>query len=233
MQSTPEIEQILNRKTRSNLNTLLVNGNVSTPLRKMRNKYIINNTCPFDSIAFIITMAYIDHPQYRVFIDSSDNIFLNFCKDLAVNGTSRISYMSRLEILKNMFDEQEGVMNVKIVDARCNVLFIVTALLKTAPSAIVYKTCSDKDCSGVKIEVPCPTIITEHLSNSNFKNLNDALNAYTIFKGLEYLCAQCSAKLIETKILQSHLFIETDVFSKDQQFPLHEFPLELVVDNLR
>jgi len=142
----------------------------------MRKKYIVNNTCPFDFIAFIISMAYIDHPQYKYFIDASDNTLLQFCKNLAVNGTSKISYMTRLDILKHIFEEQESINDVKVIDARCNVLFMVTKLLKTAPSAIDRMICSDNiNCPHSTRDVPSPTVIV-WLKKNNIQDLNDALN---------------------------------------------------------
>lgn len=62
MEPMPEIEKILKRKnTRSNLNTLLKNGNVCTPVSISKIKYMVHNTCPFDSISSAISMAYIDY----------------------------------------------------------------------------------------------------------------------------------------------------------------------------
>lgn len=78
MSPTPEIDMILNKKTRSQSNTLLLNGNMTTCLRVSNKRYIIHNTCPFDAVAAVITMAYIDYPQYRDFVDCNKNIFLKF-----------------------------------------------------------------------------------------------------------------------------------------------------------
>ncbi|KAF0767966.1 Uncharacterized protein FWK35_00016271 [Aphis craccivora] len=45
MDPKPEIENILKRKnTRSNLNTLLKNGNVCTPVNISKVKYMVHNT---------------------------------------------------------------------------------------------------------------------------------------------------------------------------------------------
>lgn len=57
MYSTPEIEMILNKKTTSQSNTLLLNGNMTTCLIVSSNGYIVHNTCPFDAIAAVITIA--------------------------------------------------------------------------------------------------------------------------------------------------------------------------------
>lgn len=74
MDAVPEIEHILTQKTtRSNLNSLLINGNIITPLKISKQRYLLHNTCPFDSIAVIIAMAYIDNDQYKQFIDTEKN----------------------------------------------------------------------------------------------------------------------------------------------------------------
>jgi len=44
MGHTPEIEMILNKKTRSQSNTLLLNGNMTTCLRVSNKRYMIHNT---------------------------------------------------------------------------------------------------------------------------------------------------------------------------------------------
>ncbi|CAI6354687.1 unnamed protein product [Macrosiphum euphorbiae] len=139
--------------------------------------------CSFESIAFILSMAYLDHPQYKSFVDVSDNTLLQFCKHLALNGTSKISYMTRLKIL-GIFDEQESINNVRVIDARCNVLFIITKLLKTAPSAIEHMVCSNNiNCPQSTRDVPSPTIIVR-LKN-NMQDLNNALNLYVFPKEIE------------------------------------------------
>lgn len=233
MQSAPEIDQILNKKTRSNLNTILINGNMSTPLRSMKKRYIVNNTCPFDSIVSIVSMAYIDHLQYRTFIDNNcnENSFLNFCKNLVIQGTNKSSYISRLEILKNIFSEQNTITDIKIIDAKCNVLFMIIKLLQTTPSAIHKTSCTSKNqCPNSKI-VNSPTIIVR--LRKTLDDLEIGLKNYILPKEMECSEKQCSGKLILKIQLQSHLFIETDVFAEDQQFKLDEFPLELFVEDTR
>jgi len=75
MGPTPEIEMILNKKTRSQSNSLLLNGNMTTCLRVSNKRYMVHNTCPFDAVGAVITMANIDYPLYRDFVDSNRNIF--------------------------------------------------------------------------------------------------------------------------------------------------------------
>jgi len=88
MDPTPEIDRLIEKNTRSTLNSLLLNGNMSTPLQINKNKFLIYNTCPFDSVAVIIAMAYTDIGSYKIFIDSN--------KSLALNGPNRQIYIDRL-----------------------------------------------------------------------------------------------------------------------------------------
>lgn len=69
----------------------------------------IRNARFFDAVAALITMACIDYPQYRDFVDSYKNNFFKFCKHLAFNWTSQQTYIKRLQILKDIFKEVYGV----------------------------------------------------------------------------------------------------------------------------
>jgi len=107
----------------------------TTPIRINKNRYIVNNTCSFDSISIVIAMAYLDNPFYKNVIDNSKNQFLEFCKKLVTTNTSAIIQKERLKILKTIFKEDTGITGVNIIDCTCNVLFIMTSLLQDAASA--------------------------------------------------------------------------------------------------
>lgn len=122
MESTPEIEKIIsNRSTRSTKNNFLINGNMTTPKTMKKKRYLVHNTCPFDSTSVLIAMAYIDIPAYKSFVDINSNIYLQFCKKLATNPCSTNIYKERLTLLQNVFQEDTGITDVKLIDARCNV----------------------------------------------------------------------------------------------------------------
>lgn len=129
MNAFPGIERIWNnRKLRSNLNTFLVNGNKCTPIKILKNRFIIQNTCAFDSIAIIIVMAYYDNLSYKKYIDACENDLSNFCKNLAINGPSKEIYKLRATILKSIFEVSMGITGVSIIYATCNVSYIVSQL---------------------------------------------------------------------------------------------------------
>lgn len=232
MDPVPEIEHMLRKKcTRSNLNSLLVNGNMLTPLKISKQKYLLKNTCPFDSIAAIITMAYIDNIKYKNFIDSKKNDLLQFCKDLAINGCSKTMYLKRIHILKNIFNESHGITHVKIIDARCNITHIILKLLNDVPSAIEEKRCSNEMCDNSNKSLSSPTIILRF--REGFKNMNAELNRY--IHPVTYCCTEekCNGILTSTRFVQDHLFIETEAYANSRQFSLNEFPDELCVNDNR
>jgi len=93
MDPSPEIERIMNRSTRSKYAMLLINGSMKTPIEINKKMYLISNTCAFDSVTTLITMAITDSKYYKEFIyKNTSNMFLTFCNDLAKNGTSAMIY---------------------------------------------------------------------------------------------------------------------------------------------
>jgi len=98
MDSTPEIERILNKNLLSKYQTLLINGNMKTSIKINKKRYLLSNTCDFDSVYIILAMAYIDSKYYQEYMKKSSNELLLFCEELAKNGPSSIIYKKRLYI---------------------------------------------------------------------------------------------------------------------------------------
>jgi len=72
MQANKEIEKLLfKRCTRSNLNCVLKNGNDPSVIIDKKQKYLVNNTCAFDSVAVINSKAHLDNPKYKTFIEDN------------------------------------------------------------------------------------------------------------------------------------------------------------------
>jgi len=192
---------------------------------------MVHNTCLFDSVAAMISMAYLDHCQNLQFMDSTTNEFLRFCKNLAIKGTTKNTYIERLNLLKNIFPEVDEITGVQLIDARCNVLHLVTKLINNAPSAIEIKKCSNEKCLNVDVIRNSPTIILS--LKDGFENLEKSLEAYTEPIVSECSSISCSGNVTTTKNLSEHLFIETDVYSNNEQFPLTSFQQRCQVKNSR
>lgn len=133
--------------------------------------------------------------------------------------------------MKNIFEESDGITNVKLIDARCNITYIISKLLKDVPSAIEELRCSNKKCINAKKNLSSPTIILNFCEG--FNQMNTALNKYV--KPITYLCTEenCDGTLTSTRFVQQHLFIETEVYANSRQFPLNEFPTELYLNDDR
>jgi len=76
-----------------------------------------------------------------------------FCKSLATKGTSQATYKEQLKLLSTIFKEDTRVTSINLIDAKCNVLHIVTKLLNDIPSPIEKITC-DKGCTNTDFVSP-------------------------------------------------------------------------------
>jgi len=214
-------------KTRSTLNSLLINGNLATPVIVSKKRYLVQNTCPFDALSVLVVTAYIDVLSYQNFADKSNNCFLNFCKTLALKGTSRSIYKQRVLMLTKIFDVDSGVTDIHLINARCNVNFIISKYFIDEPSAYEKKVCSN---CGMKKTFQNATVIMK-ISNG-FKTIEEGLNNYV--KCIYSDCSNCTDGVMETsRELNSHLFIETDTYSEFTSYALNEYPEEVNVHNNR
>jgi hypothetical protein len=230
MESTPEIEKIVsNRSTRSSKNNFLVNGNMTTPITMKKKRYLVHNTCPFDSISVLIAMAYIDITSYKSFININSNIFLKFCQKLATKPCSTNIYKERLTLLQHVFTEDTGVTDIKLIDARCNVSYIITSFLKDVPSAVEKRQCFN--CETEK-STPSPTIIL-NFKNSNLYDLESSLREYSEEKQIKCTEPNCLGFFNVIKVLGNHLFIETDLITEYNEYSLADLQYSVTVDNIR
>lgn len=229
MDPAPEIDRYLQKaNTRSNLNSLLLNGNIATPVSYAKKTFLLMNTCPFDALACIITMAYTDIASYKLFMDNNNNQMLKFCKNLALNGPSKTTYIDRLELLKPIFKGSDNIAKTHVIDSRCNVAFVITKLLQSAPSAIQEMRCSNKMCKNYKKTVESPTLIIRS-KTKGFTELQQSIEDY--IKEKTYDCGICEGEIRSSRKLMPHLFIETDIFKENGHFQLNEFPTELRIND--
>lgn len=217
-------------KNQSTTKSLLINGNYLTPVIIGENKYFVINTCAFDSVAVIIAMAYIDNPNYKITIDASNDKFLTFCKELTTNSISAKTYVDRGTLLKGIFPEHQGVNDVKLINSKCNVSFIITSLLKNIPSASEHIFCSNLNCINYSKIISCPSIIVQ--LTKGFESLEVDLHYYIMCRN-KYKCTECNGIIKSSRDLHGHLFIETDVDGDQRQFKLNDFPIKIEIKNTR
>jgi len=139
---------------------------------------------------------------------------------LATKGTSQITYKDRLNLLSTAFKQNLGFTHVSIIDARCNVLYIITELLKDTPSAVEKRTC-DKGC--LKNDLACPSIILK-LPNG-VESLQSGINNYLNLNYFE--CKKCNGNIQSTRYLKEHLFIETDMYYEKKDIDLDKLQVQI------
>jgi hypothetical protein len=228
MGSKKDIERILYTvKTRSTLNSLLINGNLATPIIVSKKRYLVQNTCPFDALSVLVVTAYTDILNYQHFVDTSNNCFLQFCKTLALKGTSRSIYKQKVTLLSKIFDVDSGVTDINLINAKCNVNYLISKYLIDVPSA--YETKNYSNCTTNK-QFHNATIIL-NITNG-FKTIEDGL--YKYLNSISSDCSECFTGIMKTsRELNSHLFIETDAYSEFNSFALNEYPEEVNIHKNR
>jgi len=66
---------------------------IVTAVKVNKKKMLIFNTCAFDSLLVAISVSYIDSKSYMLYIDDiKTNPSINLCKDLAIRGSTSITY---------------------------------------------------------------------------------------------------------------------------------------------
>jgi len=131
------------KKTRSTHNNLLFNGNMAMPVILSKKRFLVQNTCAFDAVEMLIATAYTNFPIYKKYMDENkQNNFFELCQVLAKYGATQNSYKNRVLLFQQIFSVDTSVTYINLIDARCNVNFIITSYLKYKPSAIKSEVCS-------------------------------------------------------------------------------------------
>jgi len=127
---------------------------------------------------------------------------------------NKIELWFRGTLLKTILKENTGITDIRFTNAECNIIFIVTSLLKNEPSAKEYISCSNVNCVNYSKIISCPSIIIS--LTDGFKSLEFSLSEYTYSN--EYECTVCNEVITSFRHLQNHLFIETDVYVDQSKF---------------
>lgn len=216
-ESCPEIDRILNRsRMQSHLSSLILNGSISPLCIYNKKKFIINNTCPFDSVIVSIAVAYIDYEKYAFFIDETKSEFLILAKDLGLHGALKSTYQKRLILLMPCFDISTCVPSVFTLNAECNVLKVIQDYMKRDPSSTQTMTCSNKNCPReYKIRYSASIILNElHLIHKKgFSCLQILMENYVKSQRTPCVTKECNGITRCEIKLGNHIFIETDQLS--------------------
>jgi len=162
-----------------------------------------------------------------------------FIKEIVLHGPSSKIYNSRLQLLRTIFEPQNCIDNVYLLNAECNISHIINGLLKEEPSCVQNINCSNNKCRIFQRVTSSPTIILSPNDGSQIMaNGISVLENY--HKQETQICTLQSnsstyngQKTIE-RILQQHVFIELDALCYDANYTLSceltDIPTQINVD---
>ena len=200
---------------------LLKNGNsFMKPIELDNRKFIVRDTCPFDTIAEILAVAANDNSEYLKHLEGSSNLFCGFILVYIDSGAKPHVYGHRCLILKDFVDPQKPKTNLLVHKAASPFLvhsFSVfscvydmwTFLMKNEPSMYRIKKCT---CGFLEIEeIPVLYVNYQIIAQEGFKAIQKSIleqDSITEEKCTQENCGL--SRSIETKT-NYHLFIEADI----------------------
>ncbi|XP_025423855.1 uncharacterized protein LOC112693141 [Sipha flava] len=141
------------------------------------------------------------------------NPFIRLCKDVALHGSTSITYQQRGNLLleSEFFKKSPVESGTSMLDANINIISLNNKLLSDIPSSIQTLECT---ICNTKTVFHDATIILNELFNSSghLEDINKYLNKY-ITEKKEKWCPNCKKiSRNSIRVLQEHILLETDVF---------------------
>ncbi|XP_053969039.1 uncharacterized protein LOC128870434 [Anastrepha ludens] len=135
---------------------VLKNGNSCTaPVPVDGKATVLSNTCAFDSIAQIFTVACFDDADFMECCKKSKLIFFDLIASMSTHQLNYGMYITRAKLLKSLMPFQEGE-EIDAVKCQINAGELCAKLFSKIPSFTTIKTCST-GCAP--IEKDWPTVL--------------------------------------------------------------------------
>lgn len=222
---------------------ILKNGNGRAAITIRGKSYLIQNTCPFDSIAQVLATTGMDDACYHTFIDvcSTTSSMMKFLKDFIEKGVTPSLYKQRTSLLLELFPE-----NVTIKSQHSAEKLLPYTLNMYGTTSNVWTKCFQSAPSGYdnfdcyqcgKSTTPIATIWSRPniLCENGVQCLQDAISKrdHAI-----QACRQChNYGCLVSTTYNRHVFIEIDArttaSAASKAFKLEDFPLKLQLSNFQ
>lgn len=177
--------------------------------------YEIRNTCPFDSIAQIVTFIALENKNYFNYISNSNNNFLKFCQLILNNGVNTTTYKERIILLLNNNNELKlpttEAGNVHIIDAYNNIAVMWTSLTKDQPCVNKISECSSHECQKEIHNISVLGVNHQIIHKKGFMCLEEALHHNFQIKNVKCQRSGCPGRRTEYVKFNLHLYIELDI----------------------
>lgn len=195
------------------------------------------NTCAFDSLVHLLTVAYADSAAMRDHVDRSQSPFFQLAASIAKQGVKASSYKIRAEILYDSLpDQHKKKMPFEVVNVDCAMTpDALLRIIRSPPSIIDKVECSSQYCPGAQDRriayillgltsedlVNLEPLLIHSVSSESITDCNVAFSTdqlESVPKDSQYVSnypineeyskfARCGGKLSHHSELQTHLFV--------------------------
>ncbi len=236
---------------------LMKNGNNQQPVKLRKSRISVLNTCAFDTFCQCLCCAFCDSVTFANFVCGEDsNNLLQLVKSISTKGLNAQAYIQRAELLNGIFKPVQLKSGALQIDAQCHISTIIEKSMTKHACVYFTKQCSSQHCSlstQVTTEIPfvCTSVAVlqasgiAHLQTAVEEGLNlpespclrpiqRSSQCPSAFKtdstsGTEL----CAGKVSHSYSLGELLWIDTDLGSNSIEFPLSEFPSNLMLQGER
>lgn len=167
----PDIESIHSKPKFITTLPLLKNGLTLGPVTLEGKPIMVINTCPFDAVAQVLLAGYCDWTNFHLYLEQTENSFLNFIKHLSTSRISVKIYKERAIILNKFITPVCGTLNCTY-----NISHLISNhLLKSEYSFKINLRCPScqytEDYAFTVIDINVKTFYTD-----NMRALEKAIN---------------------------------------------------------
>lgn len=207
----PEVHLINELNSRATQVFFLRNGNTSPAIVVDGRKFNIRNTCAFDSITRILITSALDCPNYRRFVQTSEDPLMDFVKSCISNATKNEVWQKRARILSPHYKWNEFELNGRIIlteiDAWDSVAQVWTKSISSEPSAFSVLECQQCEEQVNPRHLLCPN---HHIiCRDGFKHLEKALQFNSLL--FNVTCQTCKIGATLKTVPNRHLYLELDI----------------------
>ena len=198
---------------------LLLNGNCFTePIIVNKRKYMLKNSCPFDSIIQILAALAIDDPDYLNYLEESSNETCGFILVFIDSGAVKHVYGQRCWLLKDFINPVTHTISscanasphrMRIIDVYSDVTEMWEFMMQNEPSLFPTRTYSYGNLEVKEVH----SLLLNHklIEENGFQELQSAIISHTSDEEQTCIRDNCGHPVSIKFDVNAHVYIELDV----------------------
>lgn len=235
---------------------LLKNGNNQQPVKLRKSRISVLNTCAFDAFCQCLCCAFCDSVTFKNIVCSEDSSnLLQFVKSITTKGLNAQAYIKRAELLSGVFKAVQLKSGALQISAQCHISTIIETSMTKPACVSLTKQCSSQYCGlstqvTREIQLVCTSVAVlqasgmGHLQTAVEEGLNipespclrpiqSSSQCPSALKTDHSGKVLCAGKVSHSYRLGELLWIDTDLGSNATEFPLCEFPSNMMLQGQR